>query len=73
MPRPTVDEKTRDRLAKVVDRKADVPASVLTFDQQLSYLLDHADDLRDRVEELEETSASGSPSGLATGTDGFGR
>jgi hypothetical protein len=40
MPRPTVDEETRDRLAKVVDRKADVPASVLTFDQQLSYLLE---------------------------------
>jgi hypothetical protein len=40
MPRPTVDEETRDRLEKIVDRKADVPASVLTFNQQLSYLLD---------------------------------
>jgi len=40
MPRPTVDEETRDRLEKIVDRKADVPASVVTFDQQLSYLLD---------------------------------
>jgi hypothetical protein len=72
MPRPTVAEETRDRLAELVDAEADVPASILTFDQQLAYALDHADDLRDRVEELEETSASGSPSGLATGTDGFG-
>jgi hypothetical protein len=39
MPRPTVEEETRDRLAKVVDRKADVPAEVLTFDQQLAYVL----------------------------------
>jgi hypothetical protein len=71
MPRPTVSEETRDRLAQLVDAEADVPASILTFDQQLAYALDHADDLRDRVEELEERTSS-SASGLATGTDGFG-
>jgi hypothetical protein len=40
MPRPTVSEENRDRLADFVDRKADVPAEVLTFDQQLAYELD---------------------------------
>lgn len=60
MPRPTVSEENRDRLADYVDRKADVPAEVLTFDQQLDYLLDHVDDLHDRVEELEEEASSAS-------------
>jgi hypothetical protein len=60
MPRPTVSDTTRDRLADLVDREADVPASVLTFDQQLNYLLDHVDALDDRVDELEaEVSARG--------------
>lgn len=57
MPRPTVEEETRDRLAQLVDAEADVPASILTFDQQLAYALDHVDDLRDRVEELEAASS----------------
>lgn len=47
MPRPIVEEENRDRLADFVDRKADVPADILTFDQQLAYLLDQADG-RDR-------------------------
>lgn len=47
MPRPTVSEENRDRLADYVDRKADVPAEVLTFDQQLSYVLDHVGPKRD--------------------------
>jgi len=60
MPRPTVKEETRDRLADLVDREADVPASILTFEQQLAYALDHADALDDRVEQLEaEVSARG--------------
>lgn len=57
MPRPTVDEETRDRLAEVVDARADVPASMLTFNQQVQYLLGHTDALHDRVEELEEHAA----------------
>jgi hypothetical protein len=47
MPRPTVSEENRDRLADFVDRKADVPAEVLTFNQQLAYVLDHVAPTRD--------------------------
>jgi hypothetical protein len=72
MPRPTVKEETRDRLADLVDREADVPASILTFEQQLNYLLDHADALDDRVEELEdEVSARGGVNQAPTSSNRF--
>jgi hypothetical protein len=71
MPRPTVKEETRDRLADLVDRKADVPASILTFEQQLNYLLDHVDDLDGRVKELEESSARGGLNQPTTSSNRF--
>ena len=58
MPRPNVDEETRDRLAEIVETHADVPASVLTFDQQVRYLLDHTDALHNRLHELQEQANS---------------
>jgi len=60
MPRPTVSEENRDRLADFVDRKADVPAEVLTFDQQLAYVLDHVAPKRDPGGVNQAPTSSGS-------------
>lgn len=60
MPRPTVSEEHRDRLADFVDRKADVPAEVLTFDQQLEYVLDHVAPKRDPGGVNQAPTSSGS-------------
>lgn len=54
MARPRVDDDRRDRVAALVDEEADVPASVLTFDEQLAYLLDRLVAHRDRAEALDE-------------------
>lgn len=56
MPRPNVDTETRDRLAEVVDRNADVPAEILTFDEQLAYVLRLAEDHEAELSRLQENT-----------------
>jgi ACT domain-containing protein len=79
MARPRVADDRRDRLAQLVDEEADVPASILTVDQQLDYLLDAFVSYRDHAEaldgevtrlerELEEAQSDGT---IATTGDGF--
>jgi chromosome segregation ATPase len=61
MARPRIDADTLDRLDASVDERTRVPASHLTADEQLSFVLDQLDEaerriarLSDRVEELED-------------------
>jgi len=61
MPRPTIDEGTLDRLDEIADARAKVPASHLTADQQVAFLLDELEDadaranrLSQRVDRLED-------------------
>lgn len=80
MPRPQVDTDRRDRLEELVDKDTQLPASALTFDEQLDYLLEQYegykitnDRLGDRVDELQrkleteredDTRSSGRPETL---------
>ncbi|QAU11317.1 hypothetical protein EKH57_00005 (plasmid) [Halorubrum sp. BOL3-1] len=59
MTRPKVDDDRTERLEEIVDAETDLPASALSFDEQLEYLLDRyagyrrdAERLGDRVDEL---------------------
>lgn len=60
MPRPTVSEDTLDRLEEIADARAKVPASHLTPEQLITFLLDELDEadarasrLNQRVDKLE--------------------
>lgn len=59
MSRPQVADDRKDRLEELVDEETQLPASALSFDEQLDYLLEayvgrrsDAERLSDRVEEL---------------------
>ena len=61
MPRPTIDEDTLDRLNEIADARAKVPASHLTPEQLITFLLDELEDadarasrLNQRVDRLED-------------------
>jgi hypothetical protein len=70
MARPRIDADTLDRLDASVDERTRVPASHLTADEQLSFVLDQLDEaerriarLSDRVEELEDELEAARASG----------
>ncbi len=44
MPRPSVSEEVKLHLESVVNDRADVPAEHLTFEQQVSFVLDELAD-----------------------------
>lgn len=61
MPRPTVSEDTLDRLTEIADARSKVPASHLTPEQLIAFLLDELEDadarasrLNQRVDKLEK-------------------
>jgi chromosome segregation ATPase len=61
MPRPTITEDTLDRLEEIADARAKVPASHLTPEQLITFLLDELEDadarasrLNQRVDKLEK-------------------
>jgi len=61
MARPRIDADTLDRLTATADERTRVPASHLTADEQLSFVLDQLDEaelriarLSDRVDTLED-------------------
>jgi len=87
MSRPKVADDRTDRLEQLVDAEADLPASALSFDEKLEYLLDvyetrgdridHlgdvVDNLERKLEEQEEDTSTptSSPGGRSSGS--FGR
>jgi hypothetical protein len=56
--RPTVPDDLADRVADVVDEEAAVPASHLTFAQQIRFLADRVETYRAREEAEEDSSQS---------------
>ena len=50
--RPTVDESTHAQVAETVDGLIDVPASMLSFDEQVQVLAQKAEELHEQNERL---------------------
>ena len=79
MSRPSVPEERVERLEEIVDKETDLPASSLTFAEQLEYLLDsyvhqkrRAEHLGDRVDKLEREASDSDPSPPPRSGDGGG-